>query len=52
MASPGGFDAFFLGLKDGYAQGYQSGFPGNDYLRFLGERERWGAWRWKGTRRA
>ena len=38
VASPGGFDAFFLGLKDGYAQGYQSGFPGNDYLRFLGER--------------
>ncbi|WP_105317724.1 hypothetical protein [Thermus tenuipuniceus] len=41
----GGFDGFFLGLRardflgeGGWAYGYQSGWPGNDYLRFLGER--------------
>ncbi|TBH20584.1 hypothetical protein [Thermus thermamylovorans] len=38
VAGPGGFDAFFLGLRGGRAWGYRSGFPGNDYLRFLGER--------------
>ncbi|GAB5603508.1 hypothetical protein FJNA_20340 [Thermus sp. FJN-A] len=37
VAGPGGFDAFFLGLRGRFARGYQSGWPGNDYLRFLGE---------------
>ncbi len=33
----GGFDGFWLRLgPGGEAQGYQSGFPGNDYLRFVG----------------
>lgn len=38
----GGFDGFLLGLPlarpGGWAYGYQSGWPGNDYLRFLGEK--------------
>lgn len=41
----GGFDGFFLGQREadfsrgeGLAYGYQSGWPENDYLRFLGEK--------------